>query len=233
MSTTGFQSFIPEDASSASVRPTRVDPAPAFYLVYDPQRWDVLGDAVRPVLGKLKYMPGVGGVDLTPARYGEKRKVLMGIAKSDLAERGRKVIPWDAVPDKYADAAGQKSYLRRPDGRPDVTITIFETTYPDSTIVDTNFAAYCEWLDWLVANGFIPECPEYHLRALLSRKEEAELRAADMAQKFVSAEPEYQRAKQATATVRKAIEAREARTGTAGKPKRASKATTFTPEDPE
>jgi hypothetical protein len=231
MSTTGFQTFIPEDATSAAVRPTRVDPAPAFYLVYDPQRWDVLGSAVRPVLMKLKYMPGVGGVDLSPARGGEKRKVMMSIAKADAAERGRKVIPWDAVPDKYADANGQKSYLRRPDGRPDVTISIWETTYPDSTIIDSDEKGYHEWLDWLVSEGHIPECPDYKLRDLLSRKEEAELRAADMAQKQHSAEPDYQRAKAATAVVRKALDSREVKGS--GKPKRAAKASTFTPEDGE
>lgn len=227
----GFQTFIPEDATTATVRPTRADPAPAFYLVYDPQRWDVLGDAVRPVLGKLKYMPGVGGVDLSPARGGEKRKVLMGIAKSDLAERGRKVIPWDAVPDKYADPSGQKSYLRRPQGRPDVTITIFETTYPDSTIVDSDEKAYHEWLDWLIAQGHIPECPEYKLRDLLSRKEETERRAADMAQRYPSAQADYETAKRATAVVRKAIEARSEKPAT--KPKRAAKAEAFVPEDAE
>lgn len=226
-----FQTFIPEDATTATVRPTRADPAPAFYLVYDPQRWDVLGDAVRPVLGKLKYMPGVGGVDLSPARGGEKRKVLMGIAKSDLAERGRKVIPWDAVPDKYADASGQKSYLRRPQGRPDVTITIFETTYPDSTIVDTDEKAYHEWLDWLIAQGHIPECPEYKLRDLLSRKEETERRAADMARQHPSAQADYETAKRVTAVVRKAIEARSEKPAT--KPKRAAKAEAFVPEDAE
>lgn len=227
--TTGFTTFIPEDANGATVRPSKAESAAAFYLVYDPQRWDVLGDGVRPVLGKLKFMPGVAGVDLSPARSGQARKIMMGIAKSELGERGRKVIPWDAVPDKYADANGQKSYLRRPDGRPDLTITIFETTYSDSAIIDSDSDAYHEWLDWLVANGHVPECPEYRLRDLLSRKVENELRLADMAARYPSSVPDYENARRARAVVEKAIEARGGKSSKS-QGKRASKAPAFTPE---
>ena len=51
----------------------------------------------------------------------------------------------------------------------------------DDATVDTDEPAYHEWLRWLISNSYIPECPTYKLKALLSRKEESALRMADMA----------------------------------------------------
>jgi hypothetical protein len=215
---TGFKPFIPDDATSATVRPTRADPAPEFYLVYDPQRWDVLGDGVRPVLSRLPRIPGVNGVDIQRGRNGQPGKVVMGIARSEIAERGKKIIPFDAVPAKYAAPDGSRSYLRKPEGRPDLCLTIFETTYADEATVDSDQPAYHEWLDWLIANGHIPECPMHRLNALLSRKEESALRMADMAAKHPSYIPEHERAKAQVEVVKKAIAAR------AEKPTKATKA---------
>lgn len=224
---TGFRPFIPDDATATSVRPSRAEAAPEFYLVYNPQRWDVLGSDVLPVLGRLPRIPGVAGVDIQRGRNGQPGKVLMGIARSEVAERGHILIPFDAVPDKYAAPDGSRSYLRKPEGRPDVCLTIFQTTYSDDPTVETDEPAYHEWLRWLIANSYIPECPTYKLKALLSRKEENAGRLADMAVQHPSYEPELARAKAQVEVVKKALAARNEKPVKATK----AKASAFVPSE--
>lgn len=209
----GFQSFTPQDSAERLERPTKVEGSHPFQFKFHPSRWDIIGGKVMPVLGKLKYAPGVDGVDLSRRDANGKQRPIMGIARAQSRERGWLTIPVDAIPDKWANADGSKSYLKRPDGRPDVTISIFETVFSDSNIIESNTAMYVEWMEWLISEEIIPPCPPHTLRALLSKKQETALREADMAAKFPSHEPDYKRAQKDVAIVEAALEAAESKVG--------------------
>lgn len=228
--TSSSSAFIPVDGVQRAAPPTQVDARAPFLFRYIPERWAVMGGKVRPVLGTLKLMPGVDGVDQVLNRTtGAVERVVSTPAKIAATERGHIIIPVDAIPDEWADEDGVKSYLRRPEGRGDLTISMFEKVYPGSKQIDRDDARYFEWLDWLSASGVIPKCPEFRLTALHAKLTEEAARLQDRLAVQPSVAPDLERVKRDVAAVKAELDARQ--TAETKKPKRAAKATVVTPED--
>ena len=223
--------FVPVDGFQRTAPPTQADPRAPFLFRFIPRRWGVMGGKVRPILGTLKLMPGVDGVDQVLNRTtGAVERVVSTPAKIAAAERGHIVIPVDAIPDEWADENGVKSYLRRPEGRGDLVISMFEKVYPGAKQIDRDDAKYFVWLDWLVDTKVIPACPEYELTAMLSKLTEDAGRVQDRLATQPSLAPEHERLKRDIAAVQAELDARRA-SEPAKKPKRAAKATAVNPDE--
>lgn len=225
--------FVPVDGMQRQAPATQVEARAPFLFLYIPQRWAVQGGKVRPQLGTLKLSPGVNGVDQVLNRTtGAIDRVLSSTAKINAQERGRTVIPVDAIPDEWADENGTKSYLRRPEGRGDLVVSMFERVYPGSKQIDRDDARYMEWLDWLVSSGVVPRCPEHMLTAMHARLTEEANRLQDRLAVQPSLAPALEQCKRDIAAVQAELDARTAsETGTARKAKKPAKAATVNPED--
>jgi hypothetical protein len=222
--------FVPVDGFQRAAPPTQADPRAPFLFRYIPRRWGVMGGKVRPILGTLKLMPGVDGVDQALNRTtGSIERVVSTSAKIAAAERGHVVIPVDAIPDEWADENGVRSYLRRPEGRSDLVVSMFERVYPGSKQIDRDDARYFEWLDWLVTTNVIPRCPEYELTAMASKLTEDAGRVQDRLAVQPSLAPELERLKRDLAAVQAELDSR--RTVDAKRPKRAAKSSAVNPDE--
>jgi hypothetical protein len=150
--------------------PTKVEAAPPFLLTAHPERWTVMGGKVVPLFGRLVLQAGVGGVS---AKGGGKLDA--ADARNMAEDRGWRVIPVDAVPDAHAsvDADGRivKSYLYRPEGRPDVTLLRYTKCFPGSAAIEVDEAGYLEFCDHLVTSGVIAPPQPYALEKLRARME--------------------------------------------------------------
>lgn len=226
-----LSAFVPADGVQRAAPATQADARAPFLFLYIPQRWAVQGGKVRPMLGTLKLIPGVDGVDQVLNRQtGAIERVISTPAKIGAAERGRTVIPVDAIPDEWADDNGTKSYLRRPEGRGDLVISMFERVYPGSKQIDRDDARYFEWLDWLVESKTIPRCPEHMLTALHASLSEQAARLQDRIAIQPSLAPDYERVKRDVAAVQAELDARHAGE-TAKKPRKAARTASVNPED--
>lgn len=223
--------FVPADGVQRAAPATQADARAPFLFLYIPQRWAVQGGKVRPMLGTLKLIPGVDGVDQVLNRQtGAIDRVISTPAKIGAAERGRIVIPVDAIPDEWADDNGVKSYLRRPEGRGDLVISMFEKVYPGSKQIDRDDARYFEWLDWLVDSKTIPRCPEYMLTGLLTALTEQAARLQDRLAVQPSLAPDLERVKRDMAAVQAEIDSRHT-AEPAKKPRKAARTAAVNPDE--
>jgi hypothetical protein len=223
--------FVPVDGLQRQAPATQADARAPFLFLYIPGRWAVQGGKVRPLLGTLKLAPGVNGVDQILNRVtGAVDRILSATARVNAQERGRQPIPVDAIPDEWADEDGVKSYLRRPEGRPDLTISMFEKVYPGSKQIDRDDARYFEWLDWLMESGNVPRCPEYMLNSLAAKLTEDVARLQDRLALQPSLAPTVESTKRDLTAVQAEIAARTASEPT-GKRKRPAKTAAVTVEE--
>jgi hypothetical protein len=116
-------------------------PSPPFLLMAHPDRWQVMGGAVVPLLGTLRLQAGVNNVSVT--RNGEIRH---REAQAKMEERAWQIIPWDV------DGPGT-SYLVEP--KPGVVLEKWTKTYPRQSTTHCDVPAYVAWLLSLIARGVI------------------------------------------------------------------------------
>lgn len=118
-----------------------------------PNRWDVIEGKVRPMLGKLKAIPGVNEVtdtgDYRPAQ-------LVAESKGWVILDSRCGVDYlDKVPVK-----GGYAYL-----------SIWTETFPGETDTTADMKGYCEFLDQMVAEKHIKPPTIVALRAVAKRYE--------------------------------------------------------------
>lgn len=158
--------FVPDEGGTVRGRAvTRVPGSPAFLFKAHPHRWTVENGRLVPVLGKLKFLPGVAGCDADP-RSGKPR---IAPARMEAEEGGWTVIPFDRIPDAHAAPGQAKSYLRTVDGRPDLVISIYDRVYPGSDRVECDLPRWYEFCDYLVQTGTIQPPSSHVLRNMLDR----------------------------------------------------------------
>jgi len=158
--------FVPDEGGTTRARPvTRVPGAPAFLFKAHPLRWTVENGRLLPVLGKVKFIPGVGGCD-ADARTGKPR---IGPARMEAEEGGWTIVPFDRIPDAHAAPGQAKSYLRTVDGRPDLVISIYDKVYPGSDRIECDLPRWYEFCDYLVSTGTIAPPSSHVLRNMLDR----------------------------------------------------------------
>lgn len=158
--------FVPDEGGTTRARPvTRVPGAPAFLFKAHPNRWTVENGRLIPVLGKVKFIPGVGGCDADP-RTGKPR---IAPARMEAEEGGWTIVPFDRIPDAHAAPGQAKSYLRTVEGRPDLVISIYDKVYPGSDRIECDMPRWYEFCDYLVASGLINPPSSHVLRNMLDR----------------------------------------------------------------
>lgn len=158
--------FLPDEGGTTRGRMvTRVPGAPAFLFKAHPARWTVENGRLVPVLGKLKFLPGVSACD-ADARTGKPR---IASARVEAEEGGWTIIPADRIPDAHAAPGQAKSYLRSVDGRPDLVISIYDRVYPGSDRIECDLPRWYEFCDYLVDSGTIAPPSSHVLRNMLDR----------------------------------------------------------------
>lgn len=193
--------FVPfEGPTSRGGAPvTKVDACPPFLQTFNPKRWTVMGGRVIPLLGRIPFMSGVNGATAIIDRTtGAEKAVQPSMARGMAEEKGHIIIPFNEIPDSHARMHGQdlanKSYLWKPRGRPDVTLSIYTKCYPGDTTLDCDEKHYLEWIEYLQDRGIIPTPPAYVLRRMLAKMEQERDDLADKARAKPSLAPLLERA---------------------------------------
>ena len=132
-----------------------------------PERWQVIDGKVLPTLCKQMMQPGVGGVE-----EGASGKISIRHAKGMLEERGCVLIPFGQIPQAHKDDLGFDTYLWRPEGRPDVTLSIYERVFSGSKDIRPDSVRWVEFLAHLVDSGLVPMAPDYVLGKMLDVRRE-------------------------------------------------------------
>lgn len=185
--------FVPMDgpANRTGPPPTTVDACPPFLVVHNPARFTVIAGRVLPQFERIPLVAGLNGCDEIRDRVtGAQVRVTSGIARSDAQDRGKIVIPHDAIPDSHVQPGQPKSYLWRPTGRPDVNLLIYTKCYPGSPSLEVDEVRYVEWVDYLVGQGIIQPAPAYVLRRMISERSKERDVLADKAVTQPSLKPE-------------------------------------------
>lgn len=177
----GGSAYVPDlGPVNRSAPPTKVDACPPFLLKAHPERWTVMGGKVIPCFGRLVLQAGVSGVSARPGG-----KIDAADARNMSEDRGWTLIPVDAIPDHHAslDADGNmvKSYLYRPEGRPDVTMLRYARCFPGSAQVEVDEAGYVEFCEHLMDTGVVARPQAYALEKLRARMEHEAGELADRA----------------------------------------------------
>ena len=166
--------FVPDLGGGAKGTPApTMSPSAPFLLRAHPKRWTVLGDQVIPALGKLVLQDGVNGS--SRQRDGKLRS---SEARARAEDRGWTIIPHTAMPPAHVAKYGP-SYLKRPIGRPDVTMLVYEDCFPGSADTRRRDAEYGEFCAWLLDTGIIPQPPLYALQRLAAQLLTSAQSAAD------------------------------------------------------
>ena len=174
------------DEGRASKAPTtRVAAQPPFYFMAHPERWLIESGRVLPHLGKLKVQGGMSGMGAS--RSGKVTRI--GLAKGRMEERGWTIIPQDSIPPQDV-ADGWDTYLCSPDGRPSVTMSIYDEVYPDSTEQGVDTPRWVRFLEHQITTGVIPPCPVYVLKRMLEKATDSHLSCADKAHNLPSMVPQ-------------------------------------------
>lgn len=144
----GGDDFIPDEGGGVRRTPTttidRLN-APAFQYAFNPWRWTIMEGRIVPCLHKIRAIGGLNGVSEDVDRNGVAT-LRTGAARSDAEDRGRKLIP-------YTKTQDGRSYLYRPEGRPDVTLSRWERVFSGTATVVCDKAGYVAWLEWLMSPG--------------------------------------------------------------------------------
>lgn len=211
------ETFLPDAGMSGrgGPPPTKVPACPAFYYAFDPNRWTVMGRQVVPAFVKVPFSDGVNGARAIRDREGRIVRFDMGDARAQHEERGRKIIPHEAVPAAHLKPGQRPSYIYRPKGRPDVHLSLYEKCYPGSEQVDCDEKRFLEWCTWLEAKGFITPVPLHVLRNLLDVKKAELGKTSDKALTNPSLRPLVERLAGDVEAIEEALHARVERLGSA------------------
>lgn len=135
----------------------KLPPTPPFIFKYHPARWQVLRRRLVPLLGKLKLMDGNNGVTIDR----QSGRASLAPAKAMLESQGWTIIPLNKTQDG-------KSYCVRVLGS-QIHVERWAKTFPGSDKIQSDEAAYVEWLCWLREEGIIPPPASYTIEALIAR----------------------------------------------------------------
>jgi hypothetical protein len=142
---------------------TRVEPSPPFLLKAHPSRWTVMGGKVIPQLGRVAFVEGLNSISRVGGRWNVSE------ARAASADRGWTVIPFAHIPPAHMQPGKEPSYLWSPEGRPDVTLSIYTRCYPGSERMDCDEARYLEFCEHLVTSGLIQPPQLWVLEQLAER----------------------------------------------------------------
>jgi hypothetical protein len=169
------EAFVPATAgASRAVKVTAVSPIPPFFLMAHPERWAILRGKLRPVLGRLKLVPGVSGVERT-----RKGLTKVALARAHYEERGWQILPHTVLPPSQA---ARGSYICRPAGRPDVHLCYWQQVFGGSSAMRADLEMQDEFLDWLTDGDVIQPPEAVVVEKLLQQKRGEYEKAADKGQ---------------------------------------------------
>ena len=156
------QEFIPADGTGTrTMRRTEVPSIAPFMLKHHPKRWTVMGGKVIPAFGRLKFIPGVNGCNVSIDRAGVET-VQPGQARLAAEEAGWIMIPFASTPPTH----GLTSYLWKPSGRPDLCLLRYERVYTDSDTIECDEVRYLEFCQYQIDSGVIKPPAPHVLRRM-------------------------------------------------------------------
>jgi len=161
----------------------KCEPHCAFVLTHHPNRWGVQGGKIRPILGRMPLVSGIGGCE-----DGPNGTVKAGTARNNTESKGWTLIPYDSLPKSQAHR-GSYLYSLKDSGRPDVILPYWARAYAGSTALRADLDLKYEFLDHLVSSGVVPEVPTYVIERCLDDAKARFERAADKAQTVPSWKP--------------------------------------------
>ena len=183
----------------------RCETSPAFALMYHPNRWGVQGGKMRPILGRMRFVSGIGGCE-----DGPNGTVKAGIARVNAEDKGWTLIPFGVLPPSQA-YRGSYLYTLKDSGRPDVVLTYWSKAYAGSSALRSDLDLKYEFLDHIVDSGVIPECPTYVIERVLDEARARLERAEDKAQTVPSWKPKARAIKAEVKVLETALKARDDR----------------------
>lgn len=162
--------FVPaEDAELRGNHAPQLSPRPAFYYLAHPERWQVIEGKVLPLLGSMKIRAGVGGAvaGRTPG------SVNLRAAKVDAEQKRRTIIPITSIPDAHATPGVPKSYLKKVEGCPNVTLSLYEDAFPGSRETRPDTKRFVEFLEYQIESGVIAPAGIHILERMLDHRQKA------------------------------------------------------------
>lgn len=134
-----------------------------FWLVYAPDRWDVVAGKLIPLLYRLSATPGANGVD----RAGTKPEPSAALAA---AERlGHIVLDWRIDGKAYLRSFQVGEGVDRKTGQPVKIMswhTRWEQLYAGSREIESDTVGYADWVSGLIDKGLLPKPRPYVLQRL-------------------------------------------------------------------
>lgn len=171
-------SWAPNFDSGETAARTEVGASPPFLLMAHRRRWGVVRGKIRPLLGRLKLIPGVANVSV-----GTKGTTRVGMARIHYEAKGWTILPTSTLPPSQRE---RKSYLSRPEGRDDVTLCYWEQVFAGSTAKRCDEKLHDEFLDHIVKSGLVPPPELYVLERLRNEATEEHEKALDRATTYPS-----------------------------------------------
>lgn len=169
-----FEEILPDLAGA----PRERDPFPKvaaqspFYLVYTPDRWDVIEGYLVPSLYKLSLTPGANAVTRGAGGRPDPTDAIAGIER-----QGHYILPWDIGGDGQYIRAFQVGIGQDRKTGAAVKIhswhTRWEQLYAGSDAIQSDTAAYARWLHGLIERGLLPHPRPYVVERLRRQYETA------------------------------------------------------------
>jgi hypothetical protein len=169
-----FEEILPELSGGTRER----DPFPKvpaqspFYLVYTPDRWDVIEGQLVPSLYKLSLTPGANAVTRGAGGRPDPTDAIAGVER-----QGHYLLPWDI--------GGEGRYIRAfqvgtgQDRKTGAAVKIYswhtrwEQLYAGSDAIQSDTAGYAAWLVGLIERGLLPRPRPYVVERLRRQYETA------------------------------------------------------------
>lgn len=169
-----FEEILPELAGAPRERDPfpRVPAQSAFFLVFAPDRWDVLEGKLVPSLYRLSLTPGANGVTRGSGGRPDPGEAIVQVERS-----GHFILPWNI--------GGEGNYLRAfqvglgQDRRTGAPVKVYswhtrwEQLFAGSEVIQSDTAAYAEWLSGLVERGLLLRPRPYVVERLRRQYETA------------------------------------------------------------
>lgn len=155
----------PDHGHAAVVLPT--PPRPRFDYYFVPGAYTIMGDRVRPQLKQLIHQAGVDNVEQLP----DGRISVVTARANKVSSKGAVFLSHEHCPAELTPD-GQAGYLRRYNGNggPVYTAAWERPVQRGARVIwDTDDDGFRAWLDWLMANGIVPEPDEAVMNDLLDR----------------------------------------------------------------
>lgn len=143
----------------------KVVPSPPFWLVYAPDRWDVLEGVLIPQLYRLSMNPGVNGVVRGQGGRPDPTDAIASVER-----QGHYRLDWRIDGTSYLRAYQVGLATDRKTGAPIKVMswhTRFEQLYAGSEVISADSKAYAAWVGSLVEGGLLPRARPYVVERLI------------------------------------------------------------------